>query len=105
MCSSRCSRCGSLRSPCARGRACEAAAAAPDAPHPRRALGEIAIAERRWGDAATHLRRAVDLDDVDGEAWMRLALAYRRLDDAPALGALEARYEARFGTALPRPSQ
>ena len=36
-----------------------------------------------------YLRRAVELDDGDGEAWTRLALAYRRLDDAPALGALE----------------
>jgi tetratricopeptide (TPR) repeat protein len=85
-------------------RTCEAAAAAaPDAPHPRRALGEIAIAERRWSDAAMHLRRAVELDDGDGEAWTRLALAYRRLGDAPALDALGVRYEARFGSTLQIP--
>lgn len=85
-------------------RACAAAAAAaPEAPYPPRALGEIAIAEKRWGEAAIHLRRAVELDDGDGEAWTRLALAYRRLGDAPALDALGARYEARFGSTLPIP--
>lgn len=85
-------------------KACEAAAAAaPDAPYPPRALGETAIAERRWADAAAHLRRAVELDDGDGEVWTRLALAYRRLGDAPALAALGTRHEARFGTPLAVP--
>lgn len=87
-------------------KACEAAAAAaPEAPHPRRALGEIAIAEQRWGDASTHLRRAIELDEGDGEAWTRLAVAYRRLGDTPALDSLQARYEARFGTVLTVPAR
>jgi tetratricopeptide (TPR) repeat protein len=87
-------------------KACEAAmAAAPDAPHPRHALGELAVAERRWGDASEHFRRVIELDDGDGTAWTRLALAYQRLGNAPALDALGARYQARFGTALQVPKR
>ena len=86
--------------------ACEAAAAAaPDAPHPRRTLGVLAVAERRWRDAAIHLARAVELDDGDGEAWAKLALAHRRAGDDAALEALRARYRARFGTALQVPDR
>lgn len=86
--------------------ACEtAAAAAPDAPHPRRALGVIAIAERRWRDAVVHFGRVVELDDGDGEAWTRLALAHRRLGDASALDTLRVRYQARFGMTLQIPDR
>ena len=80
-------------------------AVAPEAPHPRRALGELAMAERRWGDASEHFRRVVELDDGDGSAWKRLALAYQRLGNVPALDALGVRYQARFGTALQVPKR
>jgi tetratricopeptide (TPR) repeat protein len=77
-----------------------AAAAAPGSPRPLLALGEVAIAERRYSDAAEHLRRALELDGSTGLAWSRLALAYQRLPDRPALEALQARYLERFGMPL-----
>jgi len=77
-----------------------AAAAAPGSPRPLLALGEVAIAERRYSDAADLLRRALELDGSTGLAWSRLALAYERLPDRPALEALQARYLERFGMPL-----
>ncbi len=86
----------------ARARAdCAAAAeAAPEAIQPQYLLALAAADEGRWQVARDHLRRAVQLDEGMGVAWVKLATAHQKLGDRQALEALKAGYQARFGMPL-----
>jgi tetratricopeptide (TPR) repeat protein len=86
----------------ARARAdCAAAAeAAPEAVLPQYLLGLAAADEGRWQVARDHWRRAVQLDEGMGVAWVKLATAHQKLGDQQALEALMAGYQSRFGMPL-----
>jgi tetratricopeptide (TPR) repeat protein len=89
----------------ARARAdCLAAAeAAPEAIQPQYLLGLAAADEGRWQVARDHWRRAVQLDEGMGVAWVKLATAHQKLGEQQALEALKAGYQARFGMPLRLP--
>ncbi len=82
-------------------RACtEAEALAPDAFYPRYVVGLLASRDRRWADAASALRSALELDDSAPQIWQSLAAVEEKRHDAAAVQDLQRRFRAKFNAAL-----
>jgi tetratricopeptide (TPR) repeat protein len=74
--------------------------AAPEAVIPWLQLGAVATNEGRWEEAGKCYRRAIELDDTNGEAWRTLAAVYIKLRDTKALTELKTHYRSKFGSDL-----
>ncbi len=70
--------------------------AAPEAFAPWLLLGKLAVGESRWEDAGKYLRRAIELDDTNGEAWRRLAAVYVHQRNSKSLADLKSSFRAKF---------
>jgi tetratricopeptide (TPR) repeat protein len=82
-------------------RACQAAiAGAPELARAHYLLGQLAT-QGKAGDAATHLRRALELDPLAYETWTGLSALYRSTGKAQELEELRADYQKRFQRKLP----